>query len=375
MNWKSAIRGLLDVPARRAHAEKLHGLSRSSSPEPVVSFGRVLEDRALIHGGAVKLLHLRKGFASHEEAFNILYVVSSAQPAFALDLVRACKERGIAFVWNQNGVGYPAWAGSETERHNGPMRRLRELADFVVYQSAFCRTSAEKFLGPWIGPSETLINPVDLGAFCPPAEPRPVRPLKLLAMGTQNYAKRVLSTIDCLSVLRKNGVEATLTVAGKLQWNRADEEVARHIERQGLGGAVTILPAFSQEEAVRLYQAHHIVLHPKYLDPCPTVAIEALATGLPVVGSASGGMPELVPDGCGKLVPAPLDWDRLVTPTGAEMAAAVAEIQPRLEEFSAAARRHAEAAFDARRWVESHRAIFQSLVGDDVRIRGTTDSP
>jgi len=92
------------------------------------------------------------------------------------------------------------------------------------------------------------------------------------------------------------------------------------------------------------------------------VAIEALATGLPVVGSASGGMPELVPAGCGMLVPAPVVWDRLITPTGEEMAAAVAEIYPRLEEYSAAARHHAEAAFDCRKWVEGHREIFSSLL-------------
>jgi glycosyltransferase involved in cell wall biosynthesis len=362
MNWKSALRALLDAPARRAHAKRLRGLSRSSSGEPVVSFGRVLENRTLIHGGAVKLLHLRRALASDEDSFNVLYLVSSAQPRFALDLVRACRERGIAFVWNQNGVGYPAWAGRESERHNGPMRRLRALADFVVYQSVFCRASAEQFLGPWDGRCETLINPVDLDAFCPPSVPPSARPLRLLALGTQNYPERVLSTIDCLSVLRRGGVEAVLTIAGRLQWKHADAEVARYVEKGGLRGVVTVLPAFTQEEAVRLYQSHHIVLHPKYLDPCPTVAIEALATGRPVVGSASGGMPELVPEGCGKLVPAPLDWNRLITPTGEEMAAAVAEIQPRLEEFSAAARRHAEAAFDARRWVERHREIFLSLL-------------
>jgi len=361
MSWKGAIRDWLDAPARRANSAKLSGLLRSGSAGPVVSFGRVLEDRALIHGGAVKLLHLRKAFPASESAFNILYLVSSAQPRFALDLVRACKERGIAFVWNQNGVGYPGWAGRDTERHNGPMRRLRELADFVVYQSGFCRTSADKFLGSWIGPTATLLNPVDLAAFCPASAPPLVKPLRLLAMGTQNYAARVLSTVDCLSILRKQGVKSVLTIAGNLQWAGAAGELAGYAEKQGVRDAVTLRPAFSQEEAVRLYQSHHIVLHPKYLDPCPTVAIEALASGLPVVGSATGGMPEIVPVDCGRLISAPLDWDKLMTPTGQEMAAAVAEILPRLADFSSAARRHAEAAFDSRKWTESHRIIFQSL--------------
>ncbi len=363
MSVRSLIRGALELPARAAHAKSLRGLSRAAGPAAVVSFGGILDDLKIIHGGAVKLLQLRKVFASDTACFNVLYLVSSAQPRFALDLVKACKERKITFVWNQNGVGYPAWAGAESERHNAPMRRLRAEADFVVYQSEFCRTSAEKFLGPNATPSATLVNPVDLDFFHPAPVPLPARPLRLLAMGTQNYARRVLSCVDCLKALRDGGVEATLTVAGKLQWKDAGAQLTRYIESLGLRDQATIHPAFSQLEAVRLYQAHHIVLHPKYLDPCPTVAIEALACGLPVVGSASGGMPELVPPTCGRLVPAPLNWERLITPGGLELAAAVNEILPRWEEFSQAAFGHAAASFDSRRWVGRHEEIFRGLLG------------
>ena len=70
----------------------------------------------LIHGGAVKLIHLRDAFAWNEETFNLLYLVSSAPPAFAEDLLRRCENLGIPLVWNQNGVAYPAWAGKNTEQ-------------------------------------------------------------------------------------------------------------------------------------------------------------------------------------------------------------------------------------------------------------------
>ena len=88
------------------------------------------------------------------------------------------------------------------------------------------------------------------------------------------------------------------------------------------------MASFTQDEAAELYRAHHILLHPKYLDPCPTVVIEALASGLPIVASGSGGLPELVPSSCGELIPAPLSWEELVTPTGEQLAAAVEALLP-----------------------------------------------
>ena len=46
-------------------------------------------------------------------------------------------------------------------------------------------------------------------------------------------------------------------------------------------------------------------------DACPTTAIEALATGTPVVGSIVGGLPEIVADGVTGLLGRPGDVDQL----------------------------------------------------------------
>ena len=48
---------------------------------------------------------------------------------------------------NQNGVGYPGWAGSDAETFNRPLRRVLGAAEHVLYQSEFCKRSADEFVG------------------------------------------------------------------------------------------------------------------------------------------------------------------------------------------------------------------------------------
>jgi glycosyltransferase involved in cell wall biosynthesis len=358
----SLLRFSFFFPERLFYRLRRFRIQRASSSFPVLSLGGVLENRTLIHGGAVKLLALRKVFSINENKSNILYLVSSAQPLFPLDLVDKARRCGMIFVWNQNGVGYPAWAGKETERHNAPMRKLRALADYVIYQSKFCRDSAEHFLGSYEGPSEILFNPIDLGTYFPlPVRP-PLSPLRLLTLGTHGYAERVFSTLECLKNLVDAGCDAVLTIAGKCEWPQGLALVKQEIGRLGLTARVTLLPPFSQEEAVRLYQSHHIVLHSKYLDPCPTVVLEALASGCPVVGSASGGLLELVDEESGVLIPAPLDWSQMITPNGAALAKGVLKIVPHFESYAYAARIRAENLFDQKRWLARHQEIFESLL-------------
>ena len=53
---------------------------------------------------------------------------------------------GAALLLNQNGVAYPGWAGAKTEQLNRRNRSVLEAADHVLYQSEFCRRSADAFV-------------------------------------------------------------------------------------------------------------------------------------------------------------------------------------------------------------------------------------
>ena len=358
---REAVRQLVDLTSRWKTSRDRSRMRRSEKSGVSVGFGGVLDDGRPIHGGAVKLLPLRAAFGGGEAQLNILYAVSSSQPRFAGDLFGLCRERGIRTVWNQNGVGFPAWAGRESERFNGPMGQLRAMADFVVYQSEFCRVSAEKFLGPFAGGSEILYNPVDCDVFVP-GERREGDGVRLLCAGTHGTRDRVMPCLDAVVELRRGGIDASLTVAGRFQWAKGEADFAREVATRGLEAFVRRVAVFSQADAAGLYQGHDVLLHPKYMDPCPTVVLEALACGLPVVGSRSGGMPEIVSATCGLLVDCVEDWDVRQVTGGAELAAAVGEIGSKLGEMAAAARRHAVETFPVDRWVEDHARIFRGLL-------------
>ncbi len=358
-------RCILQTPSRLGFRQNLG--SRKLSPragEVALNFGGVLprEPGALVHGGKVKLLHLDAAFPERDDDFNILYLVSSAIPRHAIELVKWARACGAKFVWNQNGVGFPAWAGRHSEEFNRPMRELRRLADFVVYQSDFCQRSAERFLGPASAPSQVLFNPVDLLAFSPAAEPLSRERWELLAAGTHQERERVTLAIDALVEILRGGHSARLTIAGRFHWPGGDAEIHEAISLAGVGSNVRLAPTFAQADAPGMYRESHVLLHPKFNDPCPTVPIEALACGVPVICSASGGMPELVGAEFGALLPVAEGWDVPRYPTARAMAAAVQNVMANWESRSRAARGRAERLFDHRDWVARHRAIFERVL-------------
>ncbi len=351
-------------PSRR-RARASYAQRRMDSPvgAPVLAFGSAApKPGEIIHGGQVKLLHLSRAFAHNEERFNLLYLVSSAIPANARELVDWARRQGAKFVWNQNGTGFPAWAGAAYRSFNRPMADLLARADYVVYQSEFCRESANRWVAPAKAPAAVLPNPVDLAAFAPTPNPPSTDCWRLLTAGTHNQPYRVLGALETAHLLRQSGRAVHLVVAGERRWPGANREIREAIAKWQLEASVELLPAFTQTEAVELLRRSHILLHAKYADPCPTMVIEALACGIPVIGSRTGGLPELVGEDGGALISVPTGWERASYPSPAEMAAAVETLMAKWPERSRAARARAEQRFGAEQWLESHARIFEKAL-------------
>jgi len=88
------------------------------------------------------------------------------------------------------------------------------------------------------------------------------------------------------------------------------------ITNNGAESYVHLLPSCGFDDVPVWMAAADLVTLPSYMEGCPNVVLEALACGRPVVATRVGGIPEIMSDACGKLVP-PRDSKALAEALGA----------------------------------------------------------
>ncbi len=311
-------------------------------------------------GGAVKYLWLENKFPHGFPACDALYGVSSACHHRALVAFECASAAGIPIIWNQNGAYFPDSYPPDVMREgNERMAALFHRADYVLYQSEFARQSSWHFLGERTGPGEVLHNAIDTEVLTPRKELR--RPgIVLLAAGSHEDAYRLPLAIQTFVLARQRIPELRLHIAGRIPQDQY-EHVHQLIADSGYSADVHISGPYKPSDAPLVYNQAHILLHTKYCDECPSVVIEAMACGLPVVHSATGGTSELVGD-AGYGIQAPVDWGTPRYPGAEELAAGVQAVVQRYEELSALARSRVQERFDLRPWLARHEQVIREWI-------------
>lgn len=349
----------------RAALVVILGPAPGARPRMFYGVSRIANETAHVGGGLVKIQRLHPSFPNSPWRFNLLYLVSSATGPGARMVARLAVRQGAPLVWNQNGVAYSAWH-PRWQRVNEEMASMLRIARHVVYQSDFCKLSADRFVGHPMASWEILYNAVDTERFLPAA--RPGDGLVILVGGTQDVAYRLSTALEVLARVVRRRADARMIVTGRLHWGddpaSAPAEARRWVQRLGIGDKVEFVGPYSQVQAPAIYQRAHLLLHCKYNDPSPGLVVEALAAGLPVVYSASGGVPELVGDEAGIGVPADLSWDRVIPPDPDAMAEAVLAVAADRKRFADAARQRGVDRFDVRPWLRRHAEIFERVLDE-----------
>lgn len=324
---------------------------------PRVNYGGALVGD--VGGPLVKVRRLVEYFPEHRYDYNLVYALSNAPylPDFALALLRM---RGIPIVHNQNGLFYPAWYRGDWRAENARMARTYKQAAHVFWQSEFCRRGADLFLGRRDGPGEVLYNAVDTSRFTP-APKMPDGPVVFLMTGKMDahLFYRIENAIEGFARVARSGLDSRLRLAG---WAAATVEARAYAlaERLGIADRLEFMGRYTQSAAPDIYRAAHVYVSTKHNDACPNAVIEAMACGLPVVFSVSGGVPELVGD-AGVGVPIPESWEEPQVPDVEALAEAMNVVAADRVRLGAAARVRAAARFDIAHWIARHRAVFEAL--------------
>lgn len=212
---------------------------------------------------------------------------------------------GTPVVVSLRGSDVPGY-----DPHNPSLQRAHRLlapltrwiwrrADRVV---AVCESLGQLALCTWPDLRYGVVpNGVDLKLFHPadPDTRRPSKRIRCLAVARLIERKGLGDLIRAMALLERGRFELEIVGGG------ADEGVLRDLAAQlGVAEDVRFLGPLPRAEVAERYREADLFTLPSSAEAFGNVFAEALASGLPIVGSATGGIPDLVEHGSnGLLVP------------------------------------------------------------------------
>lgn len=191
------------------------------------------------------------------------------------------------FVFTEHASGHPGRAD-----HRVAQRAVMAKASTVV-----CLSQAEanaKRAAYGLGGSKIAVIPNGIKLATKARTPLlnvPNEPIVLLFVGQLKAVKQVHRIIDALPHLPDRFVVRIV-----YHNNEGEQQLRDQVRALGVEGRVSFVGQRANEGLVAEYMRAHMLLLPSASEALPSVVTEALLTGLPVVASAVGGIPEQIGD-------------------------------------------------------------------------------
>jgi colanic acid/amylovoran biosynthesis glycosyltransferase len=196
----------------------------------------------------------------------------------------------------------------ETERgYEANLRKLLRLVPLVLVRS---QSIGERLIELDCDPKKVRLNRtgIPLDGFPYLVRNAPSDGAWTIVQACRLVPKKGLATaLRAFANFAKPFPKSRFLIAGDGPLRRELEELCQKLDLQK---AVIFLGFLGQTELRELYEKAHIFMHPSELPPdsnqegVPNSMLEAMASGLPVVATRHGGIPEAVTDGVsGLLVP------------------------------------------------------------------------
>ncbi len=185
-------------------------------------------------------------------------------------------------------------------------RSTLRRADRTTTVSNDLRTTAIR-LGAPAARTRAILNGCDTSVFYPRDRKQARQALSLdpsaeivLYVGRLDVRKGLVELIEAMALLRQYRPVTRCHLIG----DGPDKPIlTAAILRNNLTAQVTLVPSCPTQAVAQWMAAADLVTLPSYREGCPNVVLEALAAGRPVVATHVGGIPELMDDTCGRLIP------------------------------------------------------------------------
>ena len=122
----------------------------------------------------------------------------------------------------------------------------------------------------------------------------------LLYVGDLKKRKGCMDLLEAFLRLEKRHPDLKLYIAGG---GAMQETLRQRIQQTNMQNRVILLGKVQHSTLNQWYNAASVMCLPSYHEGVPNVLLEAMACGTPVVATNIGGIPEVVKDDCGILIP------------------------------------------------------------------------
>lgn len=236
---------------------------------------------------------------------------------YGLDILPIAKQREIPLL-----VTFHGYDASFLLRNSTYVKELGPLGEYATVIMV-SRNMVERMAAVGFRPGRVHVHyiGVPVGDFSF-VERKPVaskladrEPLNFLQVSNFEKKKGHEYTIEAFARYSASHPSATLTLAGDGP-RRVDMEAL--VSQKGLGNRVSFEGLVDRDGVARLMSKADVFVHHSVtpedgsMEGLPTVLMEAMATGLPVLSSIHAGIPELVADGIDGFLVAERDVDAYV---------------------------------------------------------------
>ena len=220
---------------------------------------------------------------------------------------------------------HSTWKGEAEAIRGEPYSRLNANEKFLVSFNWFLRIFEEKMLArakkiiavshftKWeltnyykIPESKIRVihNGVDVNKFKLAADKRKVKAelgfnpddLAIVSVGRLYARKGLFTLIESMPAVIKRFGNAKFIISGKGQSDEMHKLIA-HAEKLGVKNNIIFTGYYPDKKLPKLYQAADVFAFSTFYEHHPFAVLEALSTGLPVVTTTVGGIPETIENG------------------------------------------------------------------------------